>query len=40
MRLDITLAAPQELGEAPHGRRRIIGVCLSMSVIRKSLFSF
>lgn len=25
-RAEITLAAPQELGETPHGRRRIIGI--------------
>lgn len=25
-RAEITLAAPQELGDAPHGRRRIIGI--------------
>ena len=26
LQLDITLAAPQELGEGPHGRRRIINI--------------
>ena len=26
LNVEITLAAPQELGETPHGRRRIIGI--------------